>query len=446
MLREAFQQHIQERFSFLLGKPLLLAVSGGLDSMVLAHLCTSLQLDSTIAHCNFKLRGEESDGDAQSVQTWANQHGIPILIKDFDTTAYAKKHKLSTQMAARKLRYDWFYELLTERNLDYILTAHHANDTLETSLINWSRGTGLKGLAGIPEQHEKVVRPLLPFSRKQLQEYATQEKLIWREDSSNASDYYLRNALRHHVIPQFEKEVPHLLANTLKTQQHLKQAQQLLDVYKEQLKTELIYPINQLLGPTLWCIDLEKLNVHAAPEAVLYVLLDEYGFTSWDDVYALRSAQTGKQVFSQTHVLLKDRETLQLYEIDQSKNVEHYQIPEGMQELHTHFGNFVFEAVDELGSVNHTTVYIAYEALKFPLAIRKWEAGDMFYPLGMQGKKKISKFLKDEKVSLSIKSNVWVLCSGDMIVWVIGYRADNRFKVRKTTQQLLKITFSTDEQ
>ena len=445
MCFDAFKQGIENHFSFLSHKRLLLAVSGGVDSMVMAHLCHLLHLDIHIAHCNFQLRDSESDADASFVVSWAKERQIPVSVKNFDTQAYAKTHKRSTQMAARELRYQWFEELAVAHNLDYILTAHHANDTLETALINWSRGSGIKGLCGIPEINGKVVRPLLRFSRKQLVTYAKEEKLQWRDDSSNASDAYLRNALRHQVIPAFEKEVPHLITNSLKTQEHLRQSQKLLSIYKEELRQALMYPIHQLMGPILWCIDLEKLEAHPAPEAVLYVLLEGYGFTNWDDIYGLRFVQSGKQVFSPSHRLLKDRTSLQLCPKEEDVERSGSYIEEGVSQCTTDYGTLFLDRVNAMHPVLTHEIYVDASTLQFPLHLRPWEAGDYFYPFGMKGKKKISKFLKDEKLSLKTKENVWLLTSGADVMWVVGFRLDDRFKVTDHTTQILKVTWNNNE-
>ncbi len=438
---EAFQARVNTFFNFS-NKRLLIAVSGGLDSMVLAHLCLESGFDIELAHCNFQLRELESDGDAKFVKQWASRNTVKLHLKVFKTKAYAKKNKRSTQMAARELRYTWFDELLEKEGLDYVLTAHHANDSVETNLINWSRGSGLKGLLGIPKKNDKIMRPLLRFSRKQLEQYALDTNIQWREDSSNASDDYLRNALRNKVIPAFEKEVPYLITNVLNTQEYLQQSHQLLSVYKEELQRQLMYPINQLIGPQIQCIDLAKLEEHKYPEAVLYLLLQDYGFTNWKDVYALRTAQSGKVVFSENHQLAKDRDSLQLTERSTGKTTIAYTIAENTSQVSGDFGKLLLESTKTMESVVTNTVYIDKNLVKFPLTIRKWRAGDYFYPFGMKGKKKISKFLKDEKVSLVIKDNIWLLSTSDEIVWIIGHRLDDRFKVTKQTQDILKITHS----
>jgi len=228
-LLKQFQNHINSKLPFLKERKLLVAVSGGLDSVVLTHLCHVLNLDITLAHCNFKLRGKESDEDENFVLELANKLDLEVVVESFDTETFANTEKLSIQMAARELRYDWFFNLAENLKFDDILTAHHADDNLETFLINLTRGTGLNGLTGIPEVNENIVRPLLSFSREQLENYASENNIIWREDASNASDKYLRNKLRHHVIPILKELNPQLLQNFENTQNNLQDTKRIIE-------------------------------------------------------------------------------------------------------------------------------------------------------------------------------------------------------------------------
>lgn len=445
MLLNAFQSHLKQQFPFIKHDTrLLITVSGGLDSIVLLHLCVASNLAVNVAHCNFKLRGEESDGDATFVKEQATILEIPFFEKSFDTSAYAKKHTISTQMAARDLRYAWFKELSASENFEYILTAHHSNDNLETFLINVSRGTGLDGLTAIPAVSGNVLRLLLPFSRKRINEYANENNITWREDSSNASDAYVRNAMRHHVIPELEKIRPDILQSVEKTITHIKQSASLLEVYTQELKDRYFYPLDSITGPRALCINTQKLKEHPDPKAVLYVLYKECGFTSWEDVYHLLDAQSGKQVFSNTHRLLKDRNTLQLYTISKEDKIKttSFLIPADVQQHRGDFGVLSMDRVDAVTTVLDTEIYADLSRVNFPLTIRRWKEGDFFYPSGMKGKKKLSKFFKDEKLSLVAKENIWLLCSNEDIIWIIGHRADERFTVTKGTEQIIKITYS----
>jgi tRNA(Ile)-lysidine synthase len=435
---EKFQKHINKNLNFLKESKLLIAISGGLDSVVLTHLCHKLKLDFALAHCNFNLRGKESDADESFVLQLAKDLNKECFIECFDTLAYAQENKLSIQMAARELRYNWFNELAEQLQFDYILTAHHADDNLETFLINLSRGTGIEGLTGIPEINENVVRPLLPFSREDIEQYARAENLHWREDSSNASTKYLRNKLRLEVIPKFKEVNPQLLQNFNKTIAHLQDSKVIIDDRIDAISNQVIEDIND-----------DNMNFNIAeivklsnPKAYLYELLKDYNFTQWNDIYDLLEAQSGKYVVSATHRLIKDRGCLLLSQLDKnvhSSAVESYLIEESTKQFKTPLGTLFLETTKQLNKLNASTIYVDKEVLKFPLTVRQWQEGDYFYPFGMKEKKKLSKFFKDEKLSLIEKENLLLLCSGDDIVWVINRRPDDRFKVTESTKKILKI-------
>ncbi|MCF6295245.1 MAG: tRNA lysidine(34) synthetase TilS [Flavobacteriaceae bacterium] len=435
---KAYKNHINKNLPFLKESKLLIAISGGLDSIVLTHLCHNLKLNIALAHCNFNLRGKESDADEDFVLQLTDDLNKEVFIESFDTETFAKQHKLSTQMAARELRYQWFKELAEQLDFDYILTAHHADDNLETFLINLSRGTGLDGLTGIPEINENVVRPLLPFSREDIEEYAKSENLKWREDSSNASNKYLRNKLRMEAIPILKEINPQLLQNFNKTIAHLQDSKDIIDDRIDTISNQVIQDISN----NGMSFNIAKINKLSNPKAYLYELLKDYNFTEWNDVNNLLKAQSGKQVLSETHRLIKDRDCLLLSNLDSnvsSSAVERLLIKENTKQFETIIGTLNFETTKQLNELNASTIYVDKSKLIFPLIIRQWQKGDYFYPFGMQGKKKLSKFFKDEKLSLIDKENVWLLCSGDDIVWVINRRPDNRFKVTENTKEILKI-------
>jgi tRNA(Ile)-lysidine synthase len=434
-MQQKFQNHINSNISFLKEKRLLLAVSGGVDSMILVFLCNQLKLDIAVAHCNFQLRGKESNDDEDFVKSQTEKLQIPIFIKKFDTKSFAEKEKLSIQVVARNLRYEWFNKLLINNDYDYILTAHHLDDSLETFLINFTRGSGLDGFTGIPEQNGTIIRPLLPFSRNEIEVFAKENNLEWREDSSNASDNYLRNKLRHDVIPILKELNPSLLDSFENTISNLQQAQSLVTdvsqtVYKQVVSEEGFIKI-----------DISKLKEFQNYKAYLYQWLNEYGFNDWNAVNDLVKAQSGKQVFSETHVVLKDRNELILFPKQNEIEPGNFLISKNQREIKFPL-NISFFNVDDI-SVNTTnTIFVDEDKLQFPLEIRKWQEGDWFYPLGMNGKKKLSKFFKDEKFSLLDKSNTWLLCSDNQIVWVIEKRQDERFKVTEETTKILKINYT----
>lgn len=432
---EQFHNHILNHLPFLQKRKLLIAISGGVDSVVLTHLCHDLHFNMALAHCNFNLRSTESDADEEFVLQLAENLNLEVFIESFDTEVYAKSNKLSIQMAARDLRYHWFKELAEQLKFDYILTAHHADDNLETFLINLSRGTGLDGLTGIPEIDDNLIRPILPFSRQMIEVYAKDKKYKWREDSSNSSTKYVRNKLRLDIIPGLKDLNPNFLQSFQTTLNNLNDT---ADIVEESLNAVLKRAIVSIdnFEIQIKVLEFKKLN---NPKAYLHEFLKDYGFREWNDVVNLLDAQSGKQVFSSKYRLLKDRDVLILTEIDSNKSNFFISISELDSEVQFPLGMFLFSEVSQIEKTNSKIIYVAKEALKFPLTLRKWNQGDYFYPLGMQGKKKLSKYFKDEKLSLIEKENIWLLCSGEDIVWVIGMRTDNRFKVRASTGKILKI-------
>ncbi|MFV8324252.1 tRNA lysidine(34) synthetase TilS [Flavobacterium sp. LS2R12] len=431
---QKFQNHLLHNFQFLSGKKILLATSGGKDSMVMVHLFQQLDYKIGIVHCNFQLRGLESFGDQNFVQEYASANDIPVFITQFDTKAFAEDYKVSTQVAARELRYNWFYELLETEKFDYILTAHHADDNLETFLINLSRGTGLEGLTGIPEQNDRVIRPLLAFSQEEMEEYAKLNNIQWREDSSNASDKYLRNKIRHHLVPMLKELNPNFLSSFHKTQTYLQEAQVMVEdasimIYQQVAKQE---------EDTIY-FDLKKLKKLPNYKSYLHQWLKEFGFSAWDDIYDLVESQSGKYVFSPEYRLLKDRDSLILSSINFVNEKEEYAIDENQKEVNIPL-NLTFCKVADISLTMNSAIFVDADKLQFPLVLRHWNEGDSFQPFGMDGKsKKVSKLFKDEKLSLLEKENSWLLCSNDQIVWIIGLRQDERFRIENTTKNILKI-------
>lgn len=428
------ENHINSNFPFLRDKKLFLAVSGGIDSMVLVHLLHQLKFEIAVLHCNFSLRDLESDGDVNFVKSICSDLEIPCYVQKFDTKQFALDYKLSIQLAARKLRYDWFYEQLKNKNFDYILTAHHLDDSLETFLINLTRGTGLDGLTGIPSQNDKIIRPLLPFSRAEIDEFANQNSIEWREDSSNLSDKYLRNKLRHDVIPILKEVLPNLLASFQNTIENLQQSQSLVHDASRLIFKDVVEENDQLLK-----IDLQKLLLLPNYKAYLYQWLKKYNFSAWSDIYDLVYSQSGKSINSQNNTLLKDRNYLILSSIIQNNEVTEYLIASIDDVVKVPLKLSICR-VNGISDSNCNGIFVDEKLIKFPLVIRKWQKGDYFYPYGMEGKKKLSKYFKDEKYSLIDKVNQWLLCSDNEIVWIINKRLDNRFKVTTNTTNIFQIT------
>jgi tRNA(Ile)-lysidine synthase len=433
-MQQKFENHIAENFPFLNGKKLLLATSGGIDSMVMVDLFHKLTFEIAIAHCNFQLRGLESFEDQKFVQDYAKDNKIPLFLTQFDTEAFATDYKLSTQVAARELRYSWFYELLETENYDYILTAHHADDNLETFFIHLVRGTGIDGLTGIPPQNGQVIRPLLIFSRSEIEQYAKENAIHWREDSSNSSDKYLRNKIRHHLVPIFKELNLDFMASFQKTQNYLQESKAMTDdgsflVYQQVAKekgTEVHFDLNQL----------KKLPNY---KSYLYHWFNKFGFSAWEDIYDLVDGQSGKQVFSNEFRLLKNRDFLILSPLNSDDENEEYFINKNQKEVKVPL-NLLFGKVADISNVSNTTIFVDEDNLCYPLLLRRWQEGDIFQPFGMDGKsKKVSKFFKDEKLSLIEKEKTWLLCSDNEIVWIVGIRQDERFKIKNSTKNTLKI-------
>jgi tRNA(Ile)-lysidine synthase len=434
---DAFKNLLNSRFSFLKDTPLLLAVSGGLDSMVLADLCMKSGLDIALAHCNFKLRSEESDEDEVFIKTFAQTNNLEVFITHFETETVATTTKQSIQMAARQLRYEWFETLKNQNRFEYILTAHHADDNLETMLINLSRGTGLDGLTGIPELNGSVVRPLLEFDREGIYNFATYHKLSWREDSSNNSTKYVRNNLRHTIIPLLKEMNPSFIESFQNTQNHLKDTQSILEDYMLEVEDKVVESIdeNQIIYNADRILSLNN------PKGYLYQLFKGYNFTDWTQITALLEAQSGKQIRSSTHRLLKNRSQLILTPLDDKSKVSvSIDAPDTFVSLPSHSFDLKLELSESLGSTSNSIVYLDFEMLEFPLKLGNWNTGDYFYPSGMTGKKKLSKYFKDEKLSLTEKENTVVLYSNNAVVCIVGMRADQRFLANEKSTKILKLS------
>ncbi|MEH6512916.1 MAG: tRNA lysidine(34) synthetase TilS [Maribacter arcticus] len=431
---KAFKKHIENSFPELLDNHFIIACSGGLDSMVLTDLCQQAQLQFSLAHCNFRLRGEDSIGDENFVREYGEKLGVVVYVTHFDTIDYVNEHKVSVQMAARELRYTWFEQLIAQHNMPYVLTAHHANDNVETFLINLSRGTGIDGLTGIPAKTTILRRPLLPYTRQELELYAEEHELNWREDASNTDTKYLRNKIRIEIIPKLNELHPTFFDNFKNTVYYLNQTEEIASAYLGKLKEELFIEIDNKLE-----ISISKLKKLNPLSTYLYGLFNEYGFKELNNLEALLDGLSGKQLVSSTHVLVKNRDVLLLTPIDKNEGEEQqFLINENLAELN-HPLLLKFSIVPERYNNSLKEIFVQKNTLKYPLVIRKWKKGDYFYPIGLNHKKKLSKFLKDEKVDVLSKEEIWLLCSNEQIVWVMGMRADHRFRVENNDEEILKI-------
>lgn len=422
----------------------MLAFSGGVDSVVLCDLFDQMDLGFALAHCNFKLRGEASDQDETFVRQEALKRKKALYIISFDTKDYAQQHKLSIQMAARELRYTWFEKIIRENEFDYLVTAHHADDSLETFLINLSRGTGIKGLTGIPENQKWILRPLLPFTKMEIKTFGMEKGLLWREDQSNEDTKYLRNKIRKELIPILKELNPSFMTSFSYTLDNLQGSIEIINDRMDDVLKDIVKPSNKNDTEELK-FKVEQLMKYASNTAYLYQIFHPYGFDQWKEIQNLLKAQSGKQLLSKTHRLVKNRNDLILSPVAKKSTCgPSYEIDEDQQSLriekmvisfqhHEIKGQFKFDQ-------NLLTAEFDKDLIRFPLLVRKWKKGDYFYPLGMRGKKKLSDFFKDEKYSLLQKENIWLLCCGEDIIWLIGKRMDNRYKVTDKTKNILKAT------
>ena len=422
---------------------LLLAVSGGLDSTVLTHLCARARLTFGVAHCNFQLRGRESAAEEAFVRDLAVAQGADFFVERFDTLAFAAQNGLSTQMAARELRYARFEKIRQEHHYDWILTAHHQNDLLETVLLNLTRGVGWRGLQGILPKNGCVVRPLLFATQAAIEAFAQENNLQWREDSSNQTDDYQRNLLRHQVVPILQQLNPQVVGAVAQTaarvaaltrtwDENLRECANQVLVYQED-RTLILYP---------------KLEAFSEPIERLAGLLRPFGFGFGQArlIWAARTVQAGTTFLSVSHCLTKDRDAFVLTQLEptaKAKGDEAMLLHETERAWRLpHFGLERIDVEPTDGLVfdkNPDCLYLAAERVQFPLLARPWRAGDWFCPLGMGGKrKKVSDFLIDQKVPRDLKNKVWVLESAGEIAWVVGFRADERFKVKGDAEKIIK--------
>lgn len=461
-LSEKFKQYWKQQFPNLTTAncQLLIAVSGGVDSVVLTHLLAIAGFDFTIAHCNFQLRGLESDRDEQFVRSLGDKYDKKVFVKHFDTNEYTIAHKVSIQVGARELRYDWFKQIIGAWSLNrnensnspfngslFIATAHHADDNIETVLMKFFRGTGMQGLRGIlPLQKDPpLIRPLLPFRKEELLHYAKEKSLPFVEDSSNASDKYTRNYFRNQLIPSLKELIPNVEDNILNNIHRFIQIEELyrqaIDLYKKKLVE---YKGNEIHIPIL------KLMKSAPLQAIVWEIIKDYNFSAAqvDEVIKLTVAENAGYVVSLTHRVIKNRKWLIIATL-QTTEAGCIVIEKGENKVTYENGELRLEVTSFLLSGQHPDPKLQWldaDKVQFPLLLRKAKQGDYFYPLGMQKKKKLNRFFIDQKLSATEKENVWVLETNKKILWVIGYRIDDRFKITGETGNILKISLTQNPQ
>ncbi len=420
-----------------LDKKILLAVSGGKDSTCLAYIFSKLNVDFSIAHCNYKLRGNESDGDEIFVEELAKKLGVTFHIKSFETEKISKEKNIGIQELARDLRYKWFDDLIKENNYTVIATAHHAQDNIETILFNLTRGTGITGVIGIPEINGNIIRPMLSVTQEEIKQFLSENKISYRQDSSNESDKYSRNKIRHKVIPVLKEINPNIEETFTRQSNYFKDIKSIYQTSLSILKNEITSLENNYLK-----IDLKKLNTLSEKKTILFEWLRDLGFNASqiDDIFDHKH-QPGKQFFASKFVLTLDRDFL-ILSIAESKNIK---LSVALSELPLTIDEFnlTFEKVEKKAvEFEHENIaYINLDKLDKELNLRNWQEGDKFIPLGMEHFKKLSDFFIDNKISMPEKEKILVLTNKDDIVWVIGQRIDNRYKITENTTNILKITY-----
>lgn len=433
---EQFLNHIERHGLCKPADRILLAVSGGIDSMVMLHLFQQAGFTIAVAHCNFQLRGKDADGDEAFVSATAEQLNIPCFVNRFETAQYAEVTKLSIQMAARELRYAWFEELMEKYQFNVLATAHHLNDSLETVLLNWVHGSSLEGFTGIPVQHEGVIRPLLFATREQIEQYAKERNITWREDISNQSDDYQRNFIRHRVIPAL-KEINPSLESTVqrgfaKATAEVNWMQEGFDDWKRKYTS---------IAHNKVTIRKDYFTGSLHEASALWKFIKTFGFNydTCADVVRSLPGQPGKLFFSATHQLVIDRDLM--FITPQSIALNDVKIEAGQPEAQ--LGSCRMEisrSTTFQKSADPNQAMLDVTHIKFPLTWRTWKAGDAFYPLGMRNRKKVSDFLIDLKLSRTDKESVTVLESQGEIIWVAGYRIDDRFKITDHTREVVIFT------
>jgi tRNA(Ile)-lysidine synthase len=464
-LLHKFQQHWQSQFCQLstTNCQLLLAVSGGVDSVVLVDLIHNAGFNYEIAHCNFQLRGSESERDENFVKSLGEKYGKEVLVKRFDTKEYALNNKMSIQEAARDLRYDWFKEVVDSWQIadggnepvtrqpatnNYILTAHHADDNIETLLMHFFRGTGIQGLIGIQPEllSRKLLRPLLPFKKQELLAYAEENALGFVEDSSNASDKYTRNYFRNQLLPQIKEVFPQVEENLL---HNIARFQGVAELYQQSVDQH-IHKLLEQKGNE-WHIPVLKWKKIRPLQTITWELIKPFGFHAAQtaEIVKLLNAENGSYQSSPTHRIIRNRNWMIISPLA-TEEAQHIIIDETETDILFAKGSLHLERIqpDSIGTKfkiqnNASEAFLNADNIKYPLLLRKSKTGDYFYPLGMQKKKKISRFLIDLKLSKTEKENVWVIESDKKILWVIGYRIDDRYKITDKTQNSLHINWRT---
>jgi len=435
---EQFLKFIHKENLFLSSQRILLAVSGGADSMLMMHFFVNSGFQVAVAHCNFALRGEESDKEEEFVLETCDSRNITCYSRRFNTEEYALQEGISIEMAARDLRYQWFNQLMDQHHFDYLATAHHQDDVIETFVINLSRGSGIKGLSGIQPKSGRIIRPMLFTNHTEIVDYCTQMGIDYRTDSSNLETIYKRNLIRHQVLPLLETVNPAFRKNTLKTIANLHETGILFQQRISEIRAS-VFSEDQHGA----MIHIDKLLINCPLRTVLFELLRPFGFHAdqIDDIIESLNKESGRKFFSNHFRLVKDREYLLISPFKSSQEQTFY-IDEDCNQISIPI-RLTLEKMDKTADFRFSTkahmVDIDLDQLTFPLILRHWHEGEYFQPLGMKGLKKLSDFFIDEKYSIPEKENAWILASGDHLIWIVGKRMDDRYKISPQTKKVLRL-------
>jgi tRNA(Ile)-lysidine synthase len=413
------------------GDKIIVGLSGGADSVFLLSILHQLGYECLAAHCNFHLRGKESLRDEQWAKQCATLLEIPFYKQDFDTCLIAQERGISIEMAARDLRYNWFEALREKQQADAIAVAHHSDDSIETVFLNLIRGTGIAGLTGIKPKTGRIIRPLLCVSKEDILHYAESEKLLFVTDSSNLQDEFIRNKIRHQVLPLLQSLNPSLNVSLLRTMEHLSEASKIYQSHIAEAKTHVFNASEQT-------IDIRSLLAYPSPESILFEILKEYGFGNdvIRNVFQAIESQSGKEFYSPKYKLTKERNRFFLFPLKQKKENLVFYIEKNEDEIKIPFlmDMSIQQSPPEIIN-NKNIAYFDFDKLKFPLQLRRWQNGDRFVPFGMNGSQKLSDYFNNRKLNQQEKRNAWILCSENKIIWIVGYRSDNRFKIEKNTKK-----------
>ena len=442
-LQQKVHNFIQKEQLLAENRSVIVGISGGTDSVAMLHILKSLGYSCIIAHCNFRLRMEESTRDMEFVRNLSHSYSIPFYSIEFETITYAKDNKISVEMAARDLRYNWFEEIMQMTGSQAIAVAHHADDSIETMLMNLIRGTGLNGLTGIRPKNKNVVRPLLCCTREELENYLVENDLEHVEDSSNSENIYIRNKFRNEIIPLFNEINPAARENLYCTMSNLNSNYGIYQQAIEEISNSIVEK-NDISNEIR--LDIEKLKLQKNTVTILFELLSPYGFNSSqaEQIYSSLYTDSGKVFHSKTHRLIKDRKYLIINANTHNKK-ESYFISQDQNDLIDPIQLTIKEIEYTPGfklSKKADCIQIDASKVKFPLEIRHWHEGDLFFPFGMTQKKKLSDYFIDQKFSIFEKEECWLMVSGQEIIWIVGHRLDNRFRIKDETTKVLEFKLS----